>query len=58
MDTSAIDTVPNTLIHAKRSLLIWHSAEGTQATVVSLRERAGDQGNILLENAERLLLGT
>ena len=53
-----MDTVPNTLLHAQTSLLIWHSAEGTQATVVRLRERAGDQGNIILENAERLLLGT
>ncbi len=53
-----MDIVPNTLLHAQTSLLIWHSAEGTQATVVRLRERAGDQGNIILENAERLLLGT
>ncbi|XP_064393693.1 anamorsin homolog [Halichondria panicea] len=51
-----MDIVPNTLLHAQTSLLIWHSAEGTQATVVRLRERAGDQGNIILENAERLLL--
>ena len=55
-----MDLVEDTLLNGKKTLLIWHSghdAQTTQPAVVSLRERAGDQGSVLLEHAERLLLG-
>ncbi len=55
-----MEVVPGTLLSAKRTLLIWHSghvAEETQEAVVRLRKRAGDNGTVLLEHAQRLLLG-
>ncbi len=52
--------VPTSLLLCKRVLLIWHGnarAETMQEVVESLRQKAGESGAVLLENAERLLMG-
>ena len=48
------------LVAGKRVLLIWHggnSTEATQQVVEDLRCKAGESGTVLLEHAQRLLMG-
>lgn len=59
-----MDAVPETLLQGRRSLLIWHGgheAEKIQPLVEGLRRKAAAggrvAGSVLLEHAERLLLG-
>ena len=60
-----MDIIPEVLLSSKQSLLIWHgghNAEEIQPLVEGLRKKAvaGEgmvKGSVLLEHAERLLLG-
>ena len=48
------------MVSGKRVLLIWHggnSTETIQQAVEDLRLKAGENGAVLLEHAERLLMG-
>lgn len=58
-----MDAIPETLLSSKQCLLIWHgghNAEEIQPLVEGLREKAAAgvvKGSVLLEHAERLILG-
>ena len=52
--------VPEELLVGRRVLVIWyqaHNPEGMQPILEELRRRAGEAGHVLLEHAERLVLG-
>lgn len=52
--------VSSSLVAGKRVLLIWHggsTAEVMQRVVGDLRHKTGNAGTVLLEHAERLLMG-
>ena len=54
MDVSGI------VVACKRVLLIWHEGNRTetmQQVVENLRARSGEGGAVLLEHADRLLMG-
>ena len=53
--------VPKALLSGKSVLVIWHQAhtpEAMQPVLESLRAQADDTGRVVLEHAERLVLGT
>ncbi len=52
--------VPEAVLSGKNVLVIWHQAhvpEAMQPVLEALRARAGDAGKVILEHAERLVLG-
>lgn len=52
--------VSSDVVAGKRVLLIWHagnSTEATQRVAEDLRCKAGESGAVLLEHAQRLLMG-
>lgn len=52
--------VSSSLVAGKRVLLIWHGGSATEAVqdvVGDLRQKAGGNGEVLLEHAQRLLMG-
>ena len=53
-------SVSEDLVRGKRALLVWHgghSPEALQPVVEGLREKAGSDGTVLLEHAQRLNIG-
>lgn len=52
--------VSGDIIAGKKVLLVWHgecNAERMKETVEDLRSKAGQGGSVLLEHAERLIMG-
>ena len=53
-------SVSEELVRGKRVLLVWHgghSPDALQPVVEGLREKAGSEGTVLLEHAQRLSIG-
>ena len=53
-------SVSEDLVRGKRVLLVWHgghSPEALQPVVEGLREKAGNEGTVLLEHTQRLNIG-
>ena len=53
-------SVPEELVSGKKVLLVWHGGhtpEAIQPVVEGLREKAGSEGVVLLEHADRLTMG-
>ena len=52
--------VPDELVSGKRVLLVWHGGhtpEAIQPAVERLRKKAGSGGAVMLEHADRLIVG-
>ena len=53
-------SVSEELVRGKKVLLVWHgghSPDALQPVVEGLREKAGNDGTVLLEHAQRLDIG-
>lgn len=53
-------SVSEELVRGKKVLLVWHgghSPDALQPVVEGLREKAGNDGTVLLEHAQRLNIG-
>ena len=55
-----MESVDEDAVHDRRCLLLWHqgcSPEALSPVISSLREKAGERGEVLLEHVERLAVG-